>query len=245
MESPVKSTDPAQPLQYQPQKHARRNRKIFQLSVLVIVLTIAYIAIKHGPTWYRTIKLLSNQRTCLNYSAPADQIVFETNPAKVAMLANDANYVIVNGCAYRKPPADWLDIDPTGGWGLRRANVANPPMALIYLHEFSVKNEKRLIGIERRAGTAESPHFLPGYDIEVRNFSVATLKNPISNELAMAFPIDVIDTITPKLDMRIYAGQPVANDPSRFTVRYENNGEKFEVKLHVDQNGWIVVDRTN
>jgi hypothetical protein len=205
-------------LDYVPAAPLRRKRRIRRVVLLCLGVATAVAGFRWGPTtWARTI-LLYHQRNCLRYTAPPDQVVFESDPARVALLAVDPNYVIAGGCAFRKPPPDWVAIGPTA------AVRTTGPVAMIFLHELKTGGVSRLVGIERAVGATASPYFIAGYDVETHSIRPASFRQPQVSEQHFAWPIDVMDGIAPHLDIRIYAGQVDPADGSHFTIRYEHRG---------------------
>jgi len=175
---------------------------------------------------------LYHQCGCLRYAAAADEVVFDSNPARAAILASDPNFVIAGGCAFRKPPADWTAVRSS-------LAIATPPSsAVLFLHKRVVNGVLRLIMVERTAAAAESPYFIPGYDIETGAIEPATLRNP-ARDIPLGFDVDVTDSMGPHTDIRIYAGQPDPVDDSRFTIRYEFRAKSHVVEGRVAADGHI------
>ena len=241
-----RKTVPSQPLQYQPRLNASRDRwkahfklVAFVVFVILVGLLAEYIRTELWPSWRRKIHLYTSQRACLNFTAPADQIVFETNPAKVAILANNKNYTVVNGCAYHKIPEEWATIYANT---FALARFPDAPVSMIFLHERNIAGQKHLLALECFCNNQKSPLLLLGYDVLFYHPDPSA-KHPYETGCwvnQLPDPNKIINT--PSLDLRIYAGQPIPGDPTRFTVRYENNGETFLAKLHINDKGWLVVE---
>ena len=198
----------------------------------ITVAAIVVLAIRRGPDFARRVAFLYHQRGCLRYTAPADQVVFDSNPARVAILASDPNFVIVGGCAFRKPPADWAAVRSS-------LSISPPPSsAVLFLHKRVVNGVSRLIMVERTAAAGESPYFIPGYDIDQHAIDPASIGRP-ARDIHLMYGLDVIDSIGPHTDIRIYAGQPDPADDSRFTIRYEFQGKSHVVEGRVAADGRI------
>ena len=172
----------------------------------------------------------------MGYAAPPEQVVFDSDPARVVILAKDPNYVISGGFAVRKPPADWHAV---------RAELlpsAAPTAAVLFLHERTSGGTRRLIAIERAAGVRSSPFFLVGYDVDSQVIEPATLRRA-ARAIPFAYLIRVADMVGPLMDLRIYAGQPDPADASRFTIRYEYLGKMHIAEGRVAEDGRVGIHR--
>jgi hypothetical protein len=221
-------------LDYAPGAPIRRRRRIRRAIRACLALATTVAAFIWGPTTWSRTKLLYHQRQCLTYVAPADEVVFDSNPARVAQLAHDPNYLIARGCAFRKPPAHWSAILTASG-----SRPTASPTALIFLHELKAGGVRRLVQFERTAAADESPYFLPGYDVATHTMILATFGKPQVTEQQFPMVLDVLDTIGPHLDIRIYAGQPDPADASHFTVRYESQGRTHVAQGHLRPDGQV------
>jgi hypothetical protein len=220
------------PLDYAPAQKPSRWRVIRRAALWVAVALLAVLAIRRGPDFLRRVAFLYHQRGCLRYTAVPEQVVFDSNPARVAILASDPNFAIVGGCAFRKPPADWAAVRSS-------LSIATPPSsAVLFLHKRVVNGVPRLIMVERTAAAAESPYFIAGYDVDQHAIDPATVTRAPS-DIRQMYGLDVIDSIGPHTDIRIYAGQPDPADDSRFTIRYEFEGKSHVIEGRVAADGRI------
>jgi hypothetical protein len=219
------------PLDYAPTQKPSRWRVIRRAILWIAVALLAVLGVRRGPDFARRVVFLYHQRGCLRYTAAADQVVFDSNPARVAILATDPNFVIFRGCAFRKPPADWSAVRS----GLSVSTRPGSP-AILFLHKRVSGGIPRLIAVERLEAANASPRFIPGYDVEPDTISPATFTNP-AGEIRIMPPFDVIDGGSD--DIRIYAGQPDPADESRFTIRYEFQGKSHVVEGRVAADGRI------
>jgi hypothetical protein len=176
---------------------------------------MAFIAIATAAAWrgrpaYDLAALLYHQHVCMNYCAPADQVVFDSDPAHATALANHPNFVISGGCAFRRSPKDWQPLKVTPAW------MPPTPQAVIFLHERrAAGGTPRLVVIERDAG----PDCL-AFSASV--FEPAGVSRPLT-AVPFGMSSDVGDTST-HADTRFFAGQPDPADPSHFTIRYVRAG---------------------
>jgi hypothetical protein len=233
-------TDPARAaLEYAPGAPIRRRRRIRRAVLFCLVVAIASCGFIWGPTTWSRAKLLYHQRQCLRYTAPPDQVVFDSNPARVAQLSGDPNYVIWRGCAFRKPPGNWPPILAAATGGVR---IGAPAGATLFLHELKAGGQSRLVMLERTVAADESPYFIAGYDVQPHALIPATFRNPHVTELQFPMDIDVIDGMGPH-DIRIYAGQPDPADASHFTVRYESQGQTHTAHGYLRADGHVYLTR--
>jgi hypothetical protein len=220
------------PLDYAPTHKPSRWRAIRRAVLWIAVALLAVLAVRRGPGFLRRVVFLYHQRGCLRYTAAPEQVVFDSNPARVAILASDPNFVIVGGCAFRKPPADWTAVRSS-------LSIATPPSSgVLFLHTRVVSGVQRLIMVERTAAAAESPYFIGSYDIDQHAIDPASISRP-ARDNHRVYPLDVMDSVGPHTDIRIYAGQPDPADDSRFTIRYEFQGKSHVVEGRVAADGRI------
>jgi hypothetical protein len=234
---PMTQADASRPaLDYAPGAPLRRRRRIRRIVALCLLVGTAVAGFLCGPATWSRGKLLYRQRQCLRYAAPAEQVVFDSDPARVAQLSGDPNFVIWRGCAFRKPPVEWQAV-------LSAARAAGPrptsTIAMLFLHELKAGGITRLVMVERIAAADESPYFLLGYDVEAASIAPATFRCPQPIEQQFPMAIDVLDSVGPHTDIRIYAGQPDPADPSHFTIRYESGGKTAMANGYLRRDGKV------
>jgi len=234
-------------LDYAPAERPSRWRAIRRAALWIAVAAIVVLAVRRGPDFSRRFVFLYHQRGCLQYTAAPDQVVFDSNPARVAILATDPNFAIVSGCAFRKPPA---------GWSAVRARVALPicgRSAVLFLHKRVVGGNSRLIVVEQTGA-----YFIPGYMLGglggrrvaatiMPSTLTATIEPATLNSEArdIAGSLDpVMDAFGPHADFRIFAGQPDPADDSRFTIRYELDGKSHLLEGRIAAHGPVEFHRT-
>jgi hypothetical protein len=211
-------------LEYAPSSQRSLWRRLRRVLRICLVITVALVAWKWGwVTWNKTV-LLYHQHQCLSYSAPADQVVFDTDPGRVAKMASDPNYVLGGGMANRRRPADWDSLVSSGFPSITRLNRAsNNPV--LFMHERKSPNGTvRLVVVERTAGLSEPAYFILGFDVDGLAIEPGTITRP-PHWLPFAWDIDVLSNPGPHRDIRIYAGQVDPADASHFTIRYESGGQ--------------------
>ena len=203
-----------------------------------VVLGMIAAGVRWGPATCARAALLYHQRRCARYAAPPDQVVFDTDPVRVAALANDPNFTVVSGCAYRRPPAEWAALSAAlpKSW-------FPPPHAVLFLHQMKVPGGKpRIVALERVAGCADSALFFDGYDVETHVIDPATATRPL-NQRGPNLDVSVLDGVGPHTDIRIFAGQSDSADASHFTVAYESGGRSHIVDGTLDASDLVNLKR--
>ena len=96
---------------------------------------------------------------------------------------------------------------------------------MIFLHALQHGGVTRLVEIERFAAKNDSPYFIRGYDIQSHVLTPATFRRPTATEVPYADDLDILDSVGPKNDIRIFAGQIDPADASHFTIRFESRAK--------------------
>ncbi len=190
-----------------------------------------------GPDLWKPDRAPVPPAHCAAYTAPPEQVVFDSDPIRVALLAGDANFAVVRGCAFRKPPASW------------DAYLALPPQlpasnqrAILFLHECrSADGNRFIVELERTAGLDKSALFVHGYDIFLEVFRPATATRAAA-VIFDGFPFSVRDSHFHP-DIRIYAGQVDPSDASHFTIRYQVGSKVGTLDGRVDNTGRLSLAR--
>ncbi len=225
-------------LQYALRPNARRRRAFRRAVLLLIILAVAITSWKWAWPLAANAMMVYHQTECLNYSAPPDEVVFDSDPKRVALLANDPNYVIFGGCAFRKSPRELTLLN--GGNAL---SGSTPPAALLFLHERRAGGVSRLVHVTRIAAANKGADFSIGDDVNAWATNLATSKCPIlSYGTITSTDIDENDPSTPHTNIRIYAGQPKPGNPSRFTIRYEVDGKTMVAEGFMTEDGSVDIE---
>jgi hypothetical protein len=232
-------SDPnASRLDYAPTPKPGGWRMIRRAMLLILLVGLPVLAVRRGPSIARKANFLYHQHGCLRYNATPDEVVFDSDPVRVAALAGDPNFVIVGGCAFRKPPSDWAAFSSSLGVGNYVSFTPPRGLSVLFLHEREVNGVRYLIMVERTFGAGQSPYFIPGYDIETCTIDPATLRFP-ARKIPFGFTFDVKDGGGPHTNIRIYAGQIDPADDSRFTIRFEFRGKSGVVEGRVGSDGHV------
>jgi hypothetical protein len=219
-------------LQYAPAPPVLRRRWFRRVLLLLIVVGCVLAAWHWHEPVRRRLSLLQAQRQCATHTAPADQVRYDSVPADLPGLANDANYVTTRTVspqfastayftpsmpygqfAMRKPAGPWARLCGAAGW-----NPAPPMTAPLFLHERkNAAGPSRLLVLTFRPGDATP------FQAEV--ITPAGLWGQ-PGAASVHVEGQFIGRIDPwEHPIRFYAAQPDRADPSRFTFRYEFSGQ--------------------
>jgi hypothetical protein len=191
---------------------------------IILVIMAALVGWTWGvPAWNRLI-LLYHQHRCMSYTAPADQVVFDTDPGRITKLASDSNFIVAGGMASRRRLMDWDSFVLKGFPGFTRlALPSNNP--ILFMHERKSPNGTvRLVVVERTVGLSEPAYFMLGFDVDGWAIEPGTVTRP-PHWQPFGWDIDVMYNPGPHRDIRIYAGQVDPVYASHFTIRYESGGQ--------------------
>jgi hypothetical protein len=169
----------------------------------------------------------------MNYSPPADQVVFDNDPGRVRQLLRSPEFELVPeyvSTVIRAPiPCE------------RFFELASPPginmgFGTLFLHERrNSKGERRLVLLRLGGPVMRSLHSEDPAMNEPLVFRPGT---------AFSDPIEVRSRWTGSTDLpyglggRWFAGQIETDDPSHFSVVNENYGRRFII------DGWLMDDDT-
>ena len=226
----------AEPLSYLPAPkllQRRWPRRIFLAFALIAALVLLA---RYGRRGLAHLDLMYIQARCAGYSAPDEQVVFEEEPTRAAVLLRDRSYQAVpflhaehGAMAVRR-----LEIWPRY---LGARGVPSPDMyrqcAPLFLHRLQAPGgSKRIVYV--------------GYDYyhlqAARCAVLSAIKTPGNGSRIVSIRADVFETFFPThvlpRDLRFYAGQIDRDDPSHFTIGFEWAGERGRI------HGWLQDDET-
>ena len=212
---------PAQ-LEYAPRSKRRRWRRMGALALLLVLIAGGGLAIRHyRPRWQAKTQDMALDRACLDYTAPSDFVVYETDPAEVQkLLARGGGYRPGPEGACFSTPLEWMNY-PLGKWTPgpaflheRRSPAGNVRLVAIVLDP---RGDMRFFPLVFRPTILQANRqTLPDRRDWVNRFLRVGLREPV----------------------RMFAGQPDRADPSHFTITLAIGG-KAEV---ID--GWLRDDDT-
>jgi hypothetical protein len=210
---------------YRRQDVLRWLRRIFFLLAGFLLIYVGYRA-------YMRVSMRYWQGRAMRYSAPADQVVFEEEPAAASkFVAKDRRY-------HRSPmhlafagyvPAEFQGLRPN--W---------EPDAVAFLHERRAGGTERIVSVEVGVGQAfNERHEVSLYALVIEPDALGAPK--VVGRALLPLPLHSIDRgrlLSEQPLLRLYAGQRDSADPSHFTIRYELGGEGGAI------DGWLRVDNS-
>ena len=188
--------------------------------------------------------LLYHQDRCLRYAAPADLVVYESEAGAAGELLKRPGYspmAIVDPGSYGNPgpvaayvPGALRDLDRAIAGGAAGARAA-----VLFLGELRAKNGERRLVIVQRGATSYAPLF-EVFDLHVTVFEPATLRRDLRvvppSDAKMMIWNGPVSMLMAK-DLRFYAGQRVAGESDRFTLRYSMEGREGVVEGKLSEDG--------
>ena len=227
----VRPIEYAPPLPMHKRRHVRR--RIFAITTLLIGIPLAWYA---GPRAWRHAELLYWQDKALNYSPPADQVVFDNDPDRVTGLLKSPEYKSVTNEIWETAairvavPCD------------RFTRLASPPgiipAATVFLHERrNSRGERRLVLLQAGPNSLTYSYRTPGgrYREEAIIYRLGT---PFSNPVELIAPRIGAQHFQMQRPVRYFAGQVEPDDASHFSIAYEIDGKREVI------DGWLMDDDT-
>jgi hypothetical protein len=207
-------------IQYAPiDPEIRRRRVTSRMIRIALLLAIAIVAWRLAPIAWRKSKLMYWQQKAMDYSAPADQIVFDDFPEDIAKLLNTGFYTDDSQDATRvelalNPSKRYFEVySPT--------RVSRPTL---FLHERqNGKGERRLVVVDVWPGLFSMSDF-GGELISASVLKPGTWLNEPSTVLDNSVNYLTHDR---KEHFRYFAGQADPNDPTHFTITYELGTNRY------------------
>lgn len=221
-------------LEYAARRRWSRRRTVVA-SLAVATLLAAAGAWRSAPAIRDRVNLLHAQRRCLTYAAPADRVVFSNHREELDALRDaDAAYRVGHQRASPDGGIDafsyaWYSVD---AWRALPAGRWEPGPA--FLHG------RRTPGGERRLVALELSVIGDQLIIYCRSFKPASLSD--EGDVARRTPRSapgVYRILRMGEPVRLFAGQPDANDASRFTVRCESRNESATIRGQVHDDGRV------
>lgn len=198
-------------------------RSVLALGVAAL---LAYAGTHWGPPVAWQLKMLRQQRQCLEYAAPPDQVV-SAEPLPV---------VWDTAFSYERPDPPMLRRVLVAALG-ERCGTDGTDGPVLFLGERRTKAGRARLVILRRTPPADRMSVDIPISFNVTLIDPATLRSaPVATAERLA------DVVSPAYDdrpgaappmLRFFAGQPDPADPSHFVVRHESNGVAGEV------HGWL------
>ena len=220
---------PSQHLEYAPAARTSRAARVRRWVLPAVLGLLIVGAIWIAPRLIAYATTLHRQRACLDYTAPATQVVLQTDAVEARKLLADPRYATdaKRSIAYFIPPIWTAYYTPLGG-GFQTSGT-------VFLHEMTARDGTScLVGVDvnllpllntpQHCASLGARIILPGSAFRSPRLGMTMTRGDGSQ---IRF-----DPTSDRLT--IFAGQIDPGDHSHFTVEYDLNG----VRRTVD--GWLV-----
>ena len=213
---------------------------------VVVYAALLAVALAYSPVmsrvrqWRAQRQTAERQRLCMIYTAPADRVVYEEDPARAAaLLARDPLYYPIEAfdlaTNQRVPSIDQPPVlreEPL--WSRYNDSAGATKRSVLFLHERTSRSGGRqMVAVEMSSqlqrmedGSLGIFRFLTCWPIDSETVEIDG--GAPRRILLSADPIaaDPTRRFSPPFPLRMYAGQPDPHDPSRFTIAYELRGHR-------------------
>jgi hypothetical protein len=213
-------------LEYAPPPPVWRRKRARRLIFALIFLLLAVVGIFQRRTielYARQAELLYAQRAWLNFSAPADRVVYDDDPARAAALLALPDYARVY-TPQGKAAVVWTPPQFSDAW-FRTSGRPPSPTAVLFLHERrTAAGERFLLSCELEpaqglAGSSTTP-------IHMSEIRRAGWRRGLArrNSVGWSLPGQIQRAIQAGAHLRVFAGQADPGDATHFTVKYDLDG---------------------
>jgi hypothetical protein len=211
---------PGVDLNYAPRPRTSRKRRVRLAAVLLLCAGAV------AAWWWRgdikaaaaTAKLLQAQRRCMTFDAPTGLVAYEEDAARAQALLGQPHYLpstLQDGTTtaalwWPTPVQEFPDAD--------RFFVGAPNKALLFLHERTTPGGRRVLVT---AMAWPKPGVLGDVSLGFRAVLPASWNTPPQTAGGLWAAQPELGRFHGERRLRILAGRPDPNDPSRFTIEYE------------------------
>lgn len=235
-----------------PSRPQRREWNPLRLAIVAAVIAAIVLAILYRRSSTERKKLLEIQQSCLRYQAPANQVVYDEQPARAAeLLARGGEYIAISTTdgppVAGFVPQAWRDMRK---WVMPQETTP-PRNAVLFLHERETyRGVRGLVCVEadRSARELRITFIHPGGSMldPVPITNVSVVPRPQEGLVLLIAPGDPFaerlppenDPPTARANLRFFAGVADAKDPTHITLTYERDDERGVVDL------WVADERT-
>jgi len=230
-------TDASPQLDYAPApsglRSARARGWAIAIGAALLLLGMVWVT----PRAVRRVRVAYWQQQCLNYAAPADQVIYSNNPTDIVkLLAPPTRYEgsVGAGQAFFVPPSYG---NYRGAMSLSRS-VGTP-----FLHQrVTPQGKVRLVAVEFYCIAANWTGQGTLMTLMAATFDPSgTVRGPrqivtTTTGDGQTLRLSATDTV------RVFAGQPDPNDPSHFTIDYDLNGTRHTLDGWLKDDGVVAIE---
>jgi hypothetical protein len=211
-------------LDYAPPDPGWRRKRIQRKLIWTLIGSLVFIL---APKVLKQTQVLWWQHQCLQYTAPANQIVYDDGPTLSQRLTEPGVTKSII-----KPISTPAAVRPVKCWDQLHKLVdrwaSSAPSAVLYLHRGQTRSgAERVIAVTLKFREPEGLWF-QCWDLPPATL-VKEIKHPHTNDYVFSIPRD--EGMKP---LQLYAGQPDPNDPSHFTILYNLGGQQGTIDGFLD-----------
>jgi hypothetical protein len=255
----AENISPPQPLTYGLAAPGGR-RRIIRSLLVIAALVLGYSAWRWGPAAWQETQIRYYQRQLLTYNSPADQVVYEEDPAEAAkLLAKPSEFAPFRWDMWAPPEAKmpgpaasrivphYQTFEELNG---RRMAVPGGTAyeTILFLHERTTpKGERRLVKVTLIA----APFSFWAHVIEGDRYQSHTWTHAYRGRVGVVEPFDtrprhIVKSPDPNPpNLHIYAGQIDPKDASHFTIRYQAWGQEDVMDGYLINNDTVTLKPRN
>jgi hypothetical protein len=226
------SPDRAPQLNYAATTPRRGRRLLRLLAVAAVLLVAAAWAARLGQEGLRRWQWKRLYARCANFSAPADQVAYEQDPAAAATLLARADYVALPALARPEKPAAGRAVPR---WDALRRGAGLPPSAggdaVLFLHRLTSGPTQCFVRVAATGVSQGVPIAFLVHHTDIRPDGGFDGSSP-GADYDEVFPVPFVAGVKDR-SLRFYAGQADPADPSHFTIVYEMTGGRGTI------DGWL------
>jgi hypothetical protein len=230
-----------------PPRLGRRCRQA--AAALLAIAILAVLAYARGPWFWSRTQFLYWQDRCLDFRAPAGQVVYEERndslaplPAGVGLEHSALHYAANSGGSLVRTPACWRTL--RARLGPEALDDPGEPRAILFMHERrSPAGVRRLVVIRAPGPIPVAPWGAVFNGRYARLDDSVLLLDPASLSREAKLHSDSASRwgVSPRpltscqqaRSIRLFAGHPDEDDASHFTVVYEIDGRRGTI------DGWL------
>ena len=224
---------PAQQLEYAAKRKSLRRRRILVLvGVIILLCAVTPFAVRYGNMAMERWRVNRLYSACAAYTAPATKVVWEEDPQQVTQLHDYQSVGAHNGNAAFFVPDTWKQLNAAIGQQIQTWGT-------LFLHERTTPTSKRtlLVGVDIAGWSRGGPVVLFA---RCRTIAPAVPMRLPTEEKVDHPSVHLSNT---EGALRLFAGQPDANDASHFTIDYALGDQKGVIDGWLKDDGSVLLEK--
>ena len=223
----------AQQIDYAAKRKSLRRRRILVLvGVIILLCAVTPFAVRYGNMAAERWRVNRLYRTSAAYTAPATKLVWEEDPEQVKQLRDYQSVGSHNGNAAFFVPDTWKQLNAAIGQQIQTWGT-------LFLHERTTRTSKRklLVGVDIAGWSRGGPVVLFA---RCRTIAPAA---PVRLPAQEKIDHPSVHLSNTEGLLRLFAGQPDANDASHFTIGYVLGDQKGVIDGWLKDDGSVLLER--